>query len=264
MATIPVDSSAPYAPPKTVIEVIERYRSQGLPQPLTAEQLVRVSVPESLALRVLGALRLLGLISDDGIVTSDFDGLRRASTPEFKPALIDHLRSVYAEVFTVVDPATASYEQVVDAFRQFKPHGQIVRMVALFLGLLEYAEYSEHLPKARPTTGTARSAPAARQTRPAPKVNGSKSAKRADAPAATPARTLQTAQPAAGHATTVDLGAAGSVTLVVDVNPLLLSKADRDFFFGLVDSIEERRSQQQSSRPDPSDASPDKDWVSTS
>jgi hypothetical protein len=231
MSTLQIDGSAPYAPPRTVIQVIERFRSNGLPQPLTAESIQRVGVTESLAPRVVATLKLFGLIDDDGKVTSQFEDLRRVPTPDYKPTLTDLLRSVYAEVFTVVDPSTATYQQVHDAFRQFTPRGQIDRMVMLFLGLLEFAEYSDSLPKPQGGAGNARPA-ASRMSTPNPLAPAKTTPPRVVSPA--------TPRPAGrGYYTTaLDLGNAGHVELTVNINPLLLDKIDRDFFFGLVDQLE--------------------------
>jgi hypothetical protein len=257
LQALQIRGPAPYASPKTIIDVIERFRAQGLPQPLTVDSIQRVSVNASLAPRTIQALRLLSLIDENGKVTDQFEDLRRAPTPEFKPLLVEWLRAVYAEVFTVVDPASATFEQVHDAFRQFHPPGQKDRMVALFLRLLEYAEYSDSLPKARALTPSS--------------ANGSKEAKRPPARksslATPPAPTLPKRPDALdnhhGHQTTVDLGEAGLIALLVDVNPLLLSKADREFLFDLIDRMEEHRQASKSPHPAMGAAVPDTSEVST-
>jgi len=234
MSTIPVGGSTPYAPTKAITEVIERYRNPGLPHPLTVESLGRVGVSASLGPRVLQTFKIFGLITDDGKFTSEFETLRTAPTPDFKPKLVELLRSIYAEVFSVVEPAGATWEEVRDAFRGFTPHGQINRMVSLFLGLLEYAEYGESLPSAR--SASVRPAAGARTTvRNAPTRGTDKR------PPSPPPSVSPPAHEPEGHRTSVPLGNAGTVALVVHVNPLLLSKEDRAFLFDLIDKIEERR-----------------------
>jgi len=237
---------AAYGPAKTIIALIERFRGAGLPSVLTVESLPRVSVSESLAPRTLQSLKLLDLIDEQGKPTQQFEDLRRAPTAEFKSELVDLLKSVYAHVFEVVEPANATYEQVQDAFRSFAPQGQRDRMVSLFLSLLEYAEYSDSLPSVR-STGSARSAGGS-PTQPGTGRNGNAVSRvppaRSESPSA-PAPTPASGSPGKVHSTVVQVGKAGTLTLIVDLNPLLLlSKTDRDFFHGLVDRIEEYQSTQ--------------------
>jgi hypothetical protein len=145
---------AGYAPGKTVIGLIDRFRNVGLPSPLTIKSIQRVNVSESLASRTVKTFQILGLIDQQGMPTQQFEKLRRASTAEFKPELIALLKSVYADVFEVVEPAGATLAEIQDAFRPFTPPGQRIRMVSLFLNLLEYAEYSDSLPSVRGSGGT--------------------------------------------------------------------------------------------------------------
>ncbi|MBV9143991.1 MAG: DUF5343 domain-containing protein [Pseudonocardiales bacterium] len=237
---------AAYGPGKTIIGLIERSRGPGLPSPLTVESLRRVSVSESLAPRTLHSLKLLDLVDEQGKPTRRFEDLRRAPAAQFKAELIDLLKSVYADVFEVVEPANATYEDVQDAFRSFTPQGQRDRMVSLFLSLLEYAEYSS-LPSVRSSGGvrSAGGSPTPPQTnrhgKTAPRVPPASS----ETPPA-PSPPLQSSSADSGYSAEVRLGKAGTVTLHVDVNPLLLSKADRDFFYNLVDSIREYESAQTS------------------
>jgi hypothetical protein len=133
------DGLAPYAPTATVLAVIERARSRGLPNPVTKEVLIRAGVPESLIARTLQSLQLLELINDDGTWTPNLENLRRCAETEFQPLLTEIIRSVYSDVFQYVDPAKDSTTAVRDAFRAFTPHGQQNRMVTLFLGLCQKA-----------------------------------------------------------------------------------------------------------------------------
>lgn len=205
-----------YGPAKAVISVIERFRGAGLPAVLTVESLPRVSVSESLAPRTLQSLKLLDMIDERGKPTQQFEDLRRAPTAEFKPELIDLLKSAYAPVFEVVEPANATYEQVQDAFRSFTPQGQRDRMVSLFLSLLEYAEYSDSLPSVR-SSSSARSAVGS-PTPPGTGRNGKAG------PRVPPARSEQpplvTPPPPAtpsGEEKVITFGKAGKVTISVSV-----------------------------------------------
>lgn len=133
------DGAAPYAPPATIISVVDRARDRGLPTPVTKDVLGRSGVPESLIPRTLQSLQLLELINDDGTWTQNLETLRRVPEIEFQPRLAEIIRSVYADVFQFVDPEKDSATAVRDAFRAFTPHGQQDRMVTLFLGLCQKA-----------------------------------------------------------------------------------------------------------------------------
>ena len=131
--------SAPYAPPATIMQIINGFRDRGLATPFTADVLVRAGVTESLVPRVLRSLEGLDLIDEKGSPTAEMEGLRRASTEEFRPRLEAIVRSVYAEVFQFTDPAKDPPTKIADAFRAYEPIGQRGRMVTLFLGLCEAA-----------------------------------------------------------------------------------------------------------------------------
>lgn len=130
---------APYAPPATVLSIIDRARDRGLPAPVTNEVLMRAQVTESLVPRVLNSLQLLELINEDGTWTENLETLRRAPANEIQTRLTEIIRSVYADVFQYIDPAKADRTAVRDAFRSYTPHGQQDRMVILFMGLCRRA-----------------------------------------------------------------------------------------------------------------------------
>ena len=137
--TLTADGPAPYAPPKAVTAVLDGYRRSGL-APITPDVLARVGVGESLIPRTLRSLRVLDLIDDSGNPTQTFQTIRRAPIDEYRDRVAEFLRSVYRDVFALVeDPAEAPLTRIQDAFRGYTPHGQLERMVTLFLGLCEYA-----------------------------------------------------------------------------------------------------------------------------
>jgi hypothetical protein len=143
---IHAEGQAPYAPPSTVIEVIERYRTRGLAEPFTIDVLMRAGVPESLASRTLQALRLLDLVDDSGASTESLRLLARATTDEYKARMAEVVRAAYADVFAFADPAADSVERLEDAFRSYHPRGQRSRAVSLFLGLCSYAGIIDEVP----------------------------------------------------------------------------------------------------------------------
>ncbi|HWY60426.1 MAG TPA: DUF5343 domain-containing protein [Rhizomicrobium sp.] len=127
-------TSAPYAPPSAIMEVVNRFR-RGLPPPITAEVLGRAGISDSLIPRTLQALRVLDLITDDGAPTPVLEGLRRSPEPEFQKRLTEWLNTAYADVLAFIDPATADEGAISDAFRSYNPVGQQPRMVTLYIGL---------------------------------------------------------------------------------------------------------------------------------
>jgi hypothetical protein len=239
MVALQEDGQMGYASPATVRGVIGRFRDQGsLPQPLNRETILRIGVTESLAPRTIQTLKLLGLIDDQGKVTEQFERLRRAPTNEFKPELVSMLRSAYAPVFEAVEPAGATYEQIQDAFRTFKPEGQRARMVALFLGLLEYAEYSQDLPASGRGTGPSRTTGATTRQRSVPKKDKpsdrENNVNRDDPPAAPPRRRDV---PTEGDPYLVELSSGGKIFALVDVDLFGLSVEDRNYVIDLVDKL---------------------------
>ena len=231
---------APYAPSKTVLSVIDRHRAVGLPK-IDMDTLERIGVLESLRPRTLATLKTLDFYDEGtGKITPEFDNLSRVPTGEFPDYLGMLLKKVYAPIIEVTgDPQTASMQSIEDAFRTFEPRGQIVRMVQLFVGLMTAAGIMDESAEAEARPATAR------PTSDKPKVEKPKTEKKPPAAATLVQHSTMNAPPAStevkGHQTTVDLGDVGSVTLVVDVNPLLLAKKDREYFYGLVDQIEEWR-----------------------
>jgi hypothetical protein len=231
-----VDGPAGYAPTKTVVQILDRMRATGLPTPLTLDSLVRIGVSKSLAPRTLQTLRLLDLVDEQGSATEALEDLRRAPNAEFKSKLVALLKSVYSDVFAILEPSGASYEQVQDAFRGFTPAGQRDRMVTLFLGLLQYAEYGGDLPTApRGVNAAVRTVRSTRGTGSSTSPQRSRDQQERPVP---PSQTnpLLT-QPNTGYSMTVQLGTAGILTLTVDFDPWRLTGSDREFFNGLVDRV---------------------------
>jgi hypothetical protein len=135
MMNTDLEKIAPYAPFGCVITVIRRFREKGLPEPLTLQEVGRVGVSEGNASRTLQALKFLGLVDEEGYRTPAFQRLGRVSTGEYAEVFAEIVREAYYDVFTVIDPATATAIEVNDAFRSYHPKAQRARMVTLFKGL---------------------------------------------------------------------------------------------------------------------------------
>jgi hypothetical protein len=133
---------APYAPPATVLQVVERFRNGNLPLPVDAQVLSRIGIQESLTSRTLRTLKVLELLQPDGTPTETLEQFRKVSSDDYKPVVATWLTSYYGEVFGILgqDLSAVTYKNIEDAFRLYEPAGQRNRMVTLFLGLSEYAE----------------------------------------------------------------------------------------------------------------------------
>lgn len=134
------DQRMPYAPASGVLAVIKRYRDRGnLPQPLTTKALQQVGVSEGNAPRTLQALKIIGLVDDDGYLTDEFKRVHQATTSEYPSTLGEIVRNAYHPIFAIVDLSQDDYTVVSDAFRYYEPSGQRQRMVKLFLSLSDEA-----------------------------------------------------------------------------------------------------------------------------
>lgn len=132
-------NTAPYAPIKNVLSVINHRRDHGLPASLTKMVLHSIGVPEGNSARTLAALRFLGLVSIEGDQTEAFHRLGRANEGEFPAVLAEILRTSYRPVFLLLDPSISPDLKIHDTFRQYRPDRQRHRMVRLFLGLCRAA-----------------------------------------------------------------------------------------------------------------------------
>ena len=139
------DNFAPYAAIRNVVDIINRKRDRGLPNPINTQALEAVSIPSGNISRTLQALRFLQLIDDYGSATETFERLSRAGDADgqYKELLGDVIKSAYQRVFAIVDPAQDGEIAISDAFRQFQPQAQRSRMVTFFLGLCEQAGITE-------------------------------------------------------------------------------------------------------------------------
>lgn len=170
--------TAPYAPTSAITKVIDRYREAGFGgQSVNEIALQKIGVSESLIPRTLATLRQLDLIDENGNPTDQFGVLKNAASAEFRPRLAEWLKDSYAPIFGFCNPATATAEQIEDAFRGYTPEGQRGRMASLFTGLAAYAGIIEDAPSkprgrhASPKPKPAAAAAAAKEPRGA-RTNG--------------------------------------------------------------------------------------------
>lgn len=130
---------APYGPPGTILKIIRNFRDRDVPEQITPEILAQLGVGEGLLNRVMQSLEFLGLINEDGTTTPEFQAIPTKSDPEYNQLLAGLVRNAYKGIFSLVNVAEASDQDLFNAFRPFSPAGQRPRMVTLFRGLCREA-----------------------------------------------------------------------------------------------------------------------------
>lgn len=162
----------PYGPPGNIRTVIETWRDRSMPEEVTKEWLERIGLSPNLATRNLHGLRFLGLINEGGYTTDVAERLRVAPAEEFPAVLEKIVRTAYAKIFALRDPAVDARSRIDDAFRHESPAAQRSRMVACFLGLCAFAGIPlKEAPPAREVrnrVGAPRKKSEVRATAPAP------------------------------------------------------------------------------------------------
>jgi hypothetical protein len=231
------DGPAPYAPVAHVLRAIDHYREKA-PPAVTKELLMRLGSPDAYATRTLKALRLLDLINGDGTPTDAFKELQRSTTDEYTARLEQVVRTAYAEVFAVVDPAIDSDSAIEDAFRFYKPLPQREKMVTLFMGICEAAGIigSERAPRKR--LRTVRTESGRKHVVDAPKPLAKGKVKVADEAARAAAEAKAAAEAEAAKANLA--GTSSADALQRRYIEMLMKKADEqdEIDTGLLDRIE--------------------------
>jgi len=141
--------TGPYAPPTNILQLIHRQREAGLPDVITSQLLIRLGMPEGNLPRIMQAMKFLAFIDEEGRQTDLFQRLRKATTEDYPAFLEQVLKSAYAPIFAIRNPATATDIELSDAFRNYEPSGQRPRMVTLFLGLCREAQITADGPVVR-------------------------------------------------------------------------------------------------------------------
>lgn len=133
------EKTAPYAPYANVLMIIRHAREKDLKEPVTSKMITTLSVPEGNATRTMQALRFLKLVDEEGYLTDSFKLLSNAPSDEYPGLLEQILRDAYPIPFNALNPATATDQQYLNAFRLYQPKAQRNRMIILFKGLCREA-----------------------------------------------------------------------------------------------------------------------------
>jgi len=133
------DSNRPYAPPSNVTSILQRVRSRNLPERIDPEYLRDAGIPEGTVHRTFFALKFLGLLDEEGELTSALKSIATSTDEEYRSILSGLIRDRYSDVFSVVDPAEDAQDQILNVFRRYTPGSQRKRMVIFFLGMCREA-----------------------------------------------------------------------------------------------------------------------------
>lgn len=227
-----VGGTAPYAPSRTVVAVIRAKRDNPKMFVFDAEALSGLNVSDSLIPRTLQAVKLLGLITEDGSTTPLFEHLV-SDRALLSRRMADLLRDAYAPIFATIDPATASTEELELAFEIFRPAGQRGRMVTFFQAMLRifHVKFDSSMEPERTDP---------KETLSRDFVYMEAKSLSSDALQKRGSRSAQNERIVAARSTTskaVQLSSGGAVTLLLNIDLFTLSKEDRDFVISLVDTI---------------------------
>lgn len=129
----------PYAPPATFLEALKRFRSRNLPEVIDPGYLQAAGASQATASRILGALRFLRLIQEDGTPEPKLRGLVRSPNEEYRETLAGIVRGAYQEIFVAVNPEHDPQAAIMNSFRRAEPASQHYRMTVFFLGLCREA-----------------------------------------------------------------------------------------------------------------------------
>jgi hypothetical protein len=136
---VELDKFCPYAPHTSVLTVIRHIRDRELKEPVTSQLITTIGVSEGNASRTIAALRFLKLLDEEGYITPNFREIENAPDDEYPGVLGRIINDAYEHVFMALDPATASDDKFVTAFRYYLPKAQRPRMIMLFRGLCREA-----------------------------------------------------------------------------------------------------------------------------
>ena len=139
MSITPAPRRMPYGPPATVLQVIHHFQQREVPETITDTQLGQIGVKPSILVSVKQALVFLNLLREDGTTTDNFKALRFANDDERRRLFQDLVIGAYSEIVAIADPATATRNQLFNAFRPYSPASQHDRMITLFLALCQEA-----------------------------------------------------------------------------------------------------------------------------
>src|SRR5438093_7996494 len=134
----------PYVPWKTFRNFLEWLRAK---MPNRVDRSVLGSMSGATQAQLLGALRFLGLITENGTPTQKLRDLIRAEGQSWKDQFGDVLREAYLDVVRDVDLDSGPYRQLAEAFDATGAQGETLRKsIAFYLLALKEAgaEVSPH------------------------------------------------------------------------------------------------------------------------
>ncbi len=221
----PDRSVVPYLPFETLRAFVARLGG-GRPLPARIDRSLMAGIAGGTQTQLLGALVSLGLVGDQREVLPALVVLVNASDEDRPAAYAQLVRAYYREQLELSD-RQGTGEQLVESFRGLSGYtGSTLRKAVTFF--INMARYSD--------------IPLSPYFKPPPQ-NAQPIRARARRIAAAPPAPVTVADPgAAGHQAaaetlTIELESGGTLTLSCSASFLSLSRADRQFVFGLVDNL---------------------------
>lgn len=149
---------SPYAPPKSIIATLNRYRERTPPQQLTPALMEHIGGSKGNTHRILAALEFLGFLDAKNHPTPDLLKLRSLTEEEYKELLSERVRVAYAKLFETFgeDVSGEPANLIRDHFKRYDPPSQTGRQYIFFSAVAaEAGIIPRHQPLPRqPTTST--------------------------------------------------------------------------------------------------------------
>lgn len=213
---------APYVAYSTLVNFIDQ-KCGGNPLPPRIDRSFLDNYSGSVQPLLLGTLKTVGLVGEENQVLQSLRDAARNPQAR-KAALRDWAESFYKEQIALSEQHATS-EMLQRSFAHHKYTGSTLRKaVVFFLSLADDVGLpkSPHFKPPKQLGGP----PRPRVRRPSPSE------------ARTPPAPSETPPPGNWDTLTVRLSSGGTITLMVDVNPLTLKGDERTFFYTLVDHLD--------------------------
>ncbi|CAM04355.1 hypothetical protein A8924_5486 [Saccharopolyspora erythraea NRRL 2338] len=182
-------------------------------------------MPGSVQTSYLTLCRQFGLIDDDGSPMSLLSEI--VYTPNSRPEVVARLLRVHYAAIVELGKTHATLQQLMDLWKEtFGQNGETRRKaITFYMQAADFAQIPVSPLWERGVAKASRQATPARRAR--PRARRTKQKPTAPQSTSTPSDTVVLAS------------GAGTLSISVDIDPLLLSEEDRGFVFGVIDSVHE-------------------------
>lgn len=229
-------STPPYFSGTTFFNFVEAHRRT---QPTRIDRSIMGNVAGGDQAKILRALRFFDLTRESGTPTPTFEALKELEGEELQAAWSRLLRNAYPYLFSDFNLEKATQGEIEERFREQGIKGDTVRKAVTFfitMARLAGLKLSPYF-KATRQRGTRATRPTRRAPRPSRSAGGSD-----NGGSASPSRTESEPASQGQSAKTVTFRSGGTATLLVSVDVVNLSPADRKALFAWIDAMSEYES----------------------